>query len=147
MSEQQTKAYRKNIHLTFPPEISGKPIVSDLVRRYDLTVNILKAQITPRKEGYLTLEISGVEDNCLKGIAYLREQDVTVTDVSQRISRDEESCMHCGMCTAICPTSALAMDIEKRLVVFDKDRCTACGLCTRVCPVGAMNVEVENGGL
>ena len=141
MSEQQTKVYRKNIHLTFPPEISGKPIVSDLVRRYDLTVNILKAQITPRKEGYLTLEISGVEDNCL------REQDVTVTDVSQRISRDEESCMHCGMCTAICPTSALAMDLEKRLVVFDKERCTACGLCTRVCPVGAMNVEVENGGL
>ena len=53
--------------------------MSDLVRRYDLTVNILKAQITPRKEGYLTLEISGGEDNCLKGIAYLREQDVTVT--------------------------------------------------------------------
>lgn len=147
MTEQPTKTYRKNIHLTFPPDLSGKPIVSDLVRRYDLTVNILKAQITPRKEGHLTLELSGGEENCLKGITYLRGQEITVADVSQRISRNEESCMHCGTCTAICPTAALSVDIGPRTVQFHKDRCTACGLCTRVCTVGAMHVEMENGGL
>lgn len=147
MSEQPQKQYRKNVHLSFPPEISGNPLVCNLTRLFDLTFNILKAQITPRKEGYLTLELVGSEDNCAKALDYLREHNVQVAAVSQRISRDEESCMHCGMCTAICPTSALCMDLGPRTVAFDKERCTACGLCTKVCPVRAMHVDVENGSL
>ncbi len=46
------------------------------------------------------------------------------------------------MCTAICPTSALSMDEQRRLV-FDKERCTVCTLCTRVCPVQALQVDNE----
>lgn len=145
MSAQPQKPYRKNVHLTFPPEISGNPLVCNLTRLFDLTFNILKAQITPRKEGYITLELMGDEANCTKAMEYLREHDVVVTPVAQRISRDEEGCMHCGMCTAICPTSALRMNLENRTVTFELDRCTACGLCTRVCPVAAMHVELENG--
>jgi ferredoxin len=139
------KAYRKNIHLIFPPDISGNPLVCNLTRLYDLTFNILKTQITPRKEGYMTLELIGTEENYHKGITYLKENQIKVSAVAQRISRDEESCMHCGMCTAICPTSSLHNDREARVVLFDKERCTACGMCVRVCPVNAMNVEVENG--
>lgn len=137
------KSFRKNIHLTFPPKISGSPCVCNLTRQFDLTFNILKAQITPRRDGFLTLELSGTEENCLKGIAYLREHDITVADVSQHISRDEDSCTHCGTCTSICPADALHMDWEKRNVVFDTALCTGCGMCTRVCPVGAMHIETE----
>ncbi len=140
------KTYRKNIHLAFPPEVSDAPVVCNLTRMFDLTFNILKAQITPRKEGYLTLELFGNEENCHKAIAYLKEQDISVSSVDQRISRNEESCMHCGTCTAICPVEALHVDwATTRRVVFDIDRCTACGLCTKVCPVRAMHVQLENG--
>lgn len=145
MSAQTPKPYRKNVHLTFPPEISGNPLVCNLTRLFDLTFNILKAQITPRKEGYLTLELVGNEENCNKAMEYLREHDVVVMPAAQRITRDEEGCMHCGMCTAICPSNSLRVDHETRKVIFEIDRCTACGLCTRVCPVAAMHVEVENG--
>ncbi|MGX7948427.1 NIL domain-containing protein [Oleidesulfovibrio alaskensis] len=139
------KAYRKNIHLTFPPQVSKEPVVCNLTRLFDLTFNILKAQIPPRKEGYLTLELVGSQENCGKAIAYLKEHEIAVSPVDQRISRDEDSCMHCGMCTAICPVDALHMDWVARTVTFDTERCTACGLCTKVCPVRAMHVEVENG--
>ncbi|GFM38356.1 NIL domain-containing protein [Desulfovibrio psychrotolerans] len=140
-----SKHFRKNIHLTFPPDVSGNPVVCNLTRLYDLSFNILKAQITPRKEGYMTLELIGSEENYRKGVEYLADNGIRVAPVAQRISRDEESCMHCGMCTAICPNSSLCMDREMRVVLFDKERCTACGMCVRICPVNAMSVETENG--
>ena len=54
---QETKPYRTNVHLTFPPTISGAPLVCNLTRLFDLDFNISTAQITPRQEGFLTLEL------------------------------------------------------------------------------------------
>ena len=62
---------------------------------------------------------------------------------AQRISREEEVCIHCGLCTALCPTGALLVDSATRVIVFDTEECTACGLCTRVCPVHAMTLDVD----
>ncbi len=138
------KAHRKIVILTFPPEVSGRPVISNLTRLYDLNCNILKAHITPRKEGYMTLEMSGSLENYNKGVAYLKDQGLRIKDAAQTVSRDEASCMHCGMCTAICPTDALRLDLVRRLVIFDKERCSACSLCIRVCPVKAMQAELDN---
>ena len=140
-----SKAYRKIVHLSFPSPVSGSPMISELVRRFDLTVNILKAQITPRKEGYMTLELFGTEEHYKDGVAYLREKGIKVASAAQKIDRSDEACVHCGTCIAICPSDALSLDPETREVVFDKERCAACGLCTRVCPMRAMHVELENG--
>ena len=82
---QETKPYRTNVHLTFPPTISGAPLVCNLTRLFDLDFNISTAQITPRQEGFLTLELSGSRDACDKGIGYLREKGVLVSPVAQRI--------------------------------------------------------------
>ena len=37
---QETKPYRTNVHLTFPPTISGAPLVCNLTRLFDLDFNI-----------------------------------------------------------------------------------------------------------
>jgi len=89
------------------------------------------------------LEIRGYEDTCGHALSFLAESGVIVTSAAQRISRDGESCMHCGMCTAMCPSGALHLDRESRLLLFDPERCTVCGLCAKVCPVKAMHVEME----
>ena len=115
-----------NIHLRFPAGISTEPVVCNLTRLFDLDFNITTAQISERREGFLNLRSRGVE----------------VTPVAQRIRRDESECVECGVCTAICPTAALHMDDDRRLV-FDKERCTVCTLCTRVCPVQALQVDSE----
>ena len=60
---------------------------------------------------------------------------------------DIQQCMHCGMCTALCTTKALAVDPQSRTVVFDAEKCSGCGLCVKVCPVQAMEVDMENGAL
>ena len=132
---------RKIVRLTFPPEISDQPLVYNLVRRYDLEFNILQAKISPNKEGSLTLELSGKPDLYRAGIEYLRENKISARLVSRSVSRDENACMHCGACTALCPTKALSVDPVSRLVRFNKKACTACGQCAQVCPVHAPQVE------
>jgi len=138
---------RKLIYLSFPHSISGQPVVCNLTRIYNLSFNILRAQITPRQEGFMTLEIIGSEEDCSRGIDYLKQQGIKISSIAQYVSRDEDSCTHCGMCTAICPTRALALDLKTRRVVFHADKCSACGLCTRICPVRAMSLDVDYGVL
>lgn len=138
------RSYRKIVQLHFPAEIVNKPLVCDLVRRFDVIFSILKSRVNPKREGYLTLQIEGAQDNCLQGLDYLRAQGVSVTLVAQRIERDQDSCMHCGMCTAVCPVSALSNDRAARLVVFDSERCIGCGVCVKVCPIKAMHAEPDD---
>ena len=141
--KKKNGGFRKIVFLTFPPDMSGKPIVSNLVRLFDLDFNILKADINPRQQGTMTLEITGRQDSFQEGVNYLKENGLRITPVAQKIFRDEDKCIHCGMCTAVCPTESLSVSRDDMLVEFDVDRCSACSMCTRVCPVGAMTVDLD----
>ncbi|MFO7727136.1 MAG: NIL domain-containing protein [Desulfonatronovibrio sp.] len=138
-----SKQYSKIISLHFSSDVVRRPMMYNLARHFDLTFNILKARISPREEGHMILELSGKEEDYQKGISYLQEHGISVQDVAQSISRDEDSCTHCGVCTALCLTRALYLDPDTRKIVFDSSRCTACGMCTRICPVSAMNAEAN----
>ena len=140
------KGFRKIVYLSFPPEVSGRPVVCNLLRKFDLSFNILKADISPRHEGTMTLEVSGLESDFHNGIGYLKENGVRITPVAHKIFRDEDSCIHCGVCTAICPTDALTLEKSDRTIRFDVDKCSACGMCTRVCPVKAMTLDLDENG-
>ena|GEM_PF-1780800 len=48
-------------------------------------------------------------------------------------------CDRCATCIAVCPVSAIMMDIES--LVFDEELCTECGICVISCPVGALTAE------
>ncbi len=144
MSEM-VKSFKKMVYLSFPYDISKHPVVCDLTRKYDLVFNILKAHITPRQEGFMTLEITGLEANYKMGVEYLKSRGITVTPVSQKVSRTEEACIHCGVCTSLCPTKSLQLDETTRRIEFDPDTCSGCGMCVKVCPVKAMEIDLENG--
>ncbi|WP_035587450.1 NIL domain-containing protein [Hippea jasoniae] len=134
----------KKVVLRFPKDIADKPLVSDICKKFDLTFNIMRANIFPRKEGILTLEISGKKDNFDKGLDYLEENGVSIRFVEESIQRDEKLCYHCGFCVAVCPTEALTITDRKTMYVeLFKDRCIACGYCVKVCPVKAMSLPEE----
>lgn len=145
MQEQQAKQYRKIIQLTFSPDNTNKPVMCHIVRTYDVWFNIMAAETTMGKEGYLTIELSGQDDNCQAALQYLRDQGIGVVPAKQHVSRDDESCMHCGMCVAMCPVDALKVDPASRLVLFIEENCNACGMCTRICPVKAMQADTFLG--
>lgn len=133
--------YSKLLVLHFPSREVEKPMICNLVRLHDLNFNILKAKILPRKEGIMVLELSGSRKNFKNGVQYLKEQGVIVKNASSEINRIEDRCIHCGACTAICPTGALAVCRPEMTVIFDKDKCSVCELCIPTCVTRAMEIK------
>ena len=130
--------YSKILSIRFPRTIVNEPIVVNLVKKFDLSFNILKATIYPRKEGLMVLELSGHHKNFQKGVRYLRDLGIKVENVGQDIKRDDEKCFQCGACTAVCPTGALHIKRPEMEVIFDSERCSACELCVSACMARAM---------
>jgi ferredoxin len=132
---------KKRVVLTFPPELTEKPITYHLVKDFDLAINILRAKITPGEEGKLVLELSnGSEEMIKKGLDFLVQQGVGVEAVSKEISLTDEDCIHCGACTAVCQPGALQIDPDTGRLHFEKERCIVCELCVPACPLGIIKV-------
>lgn len=53
---------------------------------------------------------------------------------------EEEDCSACGMCSAVCPFSAVALIDEQPY--FDQQKCMGCGLCVSHCPSSALTLEL-----
>ena len=132
---------RKKVILTFPAELSGSPVTYELIRGYDVKVNILKAGIEPGREGTLLVELEAEEEGVEKGLAYLRERGVGVEAVSSRVSYDRERCINCGNCASACFSRALTIGPPTWELQFDPERCIACKLCLKACPLHLFRVE------
>lgn len=135
--------YSKTLSLRFPEKIVNEPIVANLITKFDLSFNILKATIYPRKEGFMVLELRGHRKNYQRGVRYLKSLGVKVESIGQDIRRDDEVCFQCGACTAVCPTGALSVRRPEMSIPFDRDKCSACELCVTVCPARAMSVRFD----
>jgi len=134
-------AVSKRIVLHFPKRLVERPIVSRLVKEYNLDFNILKASVTPDEEGLMVLELNGKQADYDRGIRYLAETGVRIQSLSQDVTRNEERCTHCGACITICPTGAFELDFATRRVDFNGEKCLACGLCIKACPPRAMELH------
>ncbi len=134
-------AISKRIVLRFPRRLVDRPIVSRLVKDFNLDFNILKASVTPEEEGLLVLELSGKREDYDKGIKYLTKSGVKIQSLSQDVTRNEERCTHCGACITICPTGAFELEPSTRRVNFDNEKCLACGICIKTCPPRAMELH------
>lgn len=130
--------YKKKIVLRFSSQTWNRPIVYRLASDFKLEFNILKAIILPRQEGLMVLELAGTEENFQEGVQYLLSKGVTVEPIEHDIMRDDKSCVHCGACTAVCPTSALKVCPPDMFVNFNPENCVACEQCVRLCPLKAM---------
>lgn len=136
--------YSKILVLRFPRTEVHKPLVCLLARNYDLTFNILNAAILPRKEGIMVLELSGERKNFREGLSYLKSQGVQVQNAAQEVKRNIKKCIHCGACTAVCPTGALSVYRPDMSIGFDQEKCSVCELCVPLCPTRAMNIRPTN---
>jgi ferredoxin len=136
--------YSKILILRFPKEVVHKPLVCHLVRDYDLTFNILDAEIFPRKEGMLVLELSGGRKNFRQGVKFLEQHGVAVQSAEQEVRKSKQRCVHCGACTAVCPSGALYIKRPEMSVEFDQKKCSVCELCFTACPTKAMSIRPKN---
>lgn len=132
---------KTKVVLNFSPTAANTPITNNLIAKYHLLVNILRAEID-EIGGKMVLELSGKADDIRKGMDYLKENRVGVRPIKEGVRRDDDLCTHCGMCVSICPTKALAFDPKTGKVTFNEEKCVACGVCIDACPPRAMEILI-----
>jgi len=137
MTEQVTK----NIFVGFSADLVEQPVVYHLAKDYQLIPNIMKASVSPDKQGYLVLSLTGDPQDLERALAYLRELGLTVNLLTEHVTWDLVSCTQCGACTAVCPTGALALRRPEMTVSFDGDQCIVCQMCILACPVKAVHLD------
>ena len=134
MSETVTQ----KLMLHFPKCECEKPIIYHLVKDYDLVVNVFRAKVTPEEEGYLVLDVTGIEADIQRAMDYVSTFNVQVNITGKGVTRDEDKCTHCGYCLLNCPANALHFSYgAAREVTYNEADCIECLACIRVCPDGA----------
>jgi L-aspartate semialdehyde sulfurtransferase ferredoxin len=129
---------KKRVTLTFPRRYVQMPVTYRLAKDFNVAANIIRAQVAPNQIGKLVVELSGDIDALDAAIDWMRTQDINVSFASREISIDEDLCVHCGLCTGVCPTEALTLDPETAMLVFTRSRCIVCEQCIPTCPTQAI---------
>jgi len=65
------------IRLVYPAHLIDVPVINQLIRSYELTVNILRAQVTP-KEGWVEIQLTGKLAEIEEAITWLVGQGIEV---------------------------------------------------------------------
>jgi len=130
----------KRLVLNFPPHLLDQPVTYQLIKKFDLMVNILRARVTPKEQGRLVVEITGRKKDLEAGLHFVAEVGVSIQPLAQDVLWHEERCIECTACTSICPTGALSVERPAMRVTFKHDKCIACELCVPICPYKAMEI-------
>lgn len=89
---------------------------------------------------------TGCHNNCLK----TEENDMGIKGGVQP-KWQAEPCIYCGVCEAVCPEKAIAVDKAAKTVTLDEKKCVYCGKCIKSCPTDAWQGEtgfvISFGGL
>jgi L-aspartate semialdehyde sulfurtransferase ferredoxin len=117
------------------------PVTYRLAKDFNVAANIIRAQVAPNQVGKVVVELAGDIDQLDAALDWLRSQDVGVSLANREILINEESCVHCGLCTGVCPTEALSLDPKTFMLNFTRSRCIVCEQCVPACPVEAISTN------
>ncbi|HSR48245.1 MAG TPA: NIL domain-containing protein [Anaerolineales bacterium] len=67
----------RTVRLNYPATLLRQPILHQFIREFDLTVNIVRAQMS-LEEGWLEIEVDGSMEELDRGQAWLETQGVQV---------------------------------------------------------------------
>lgn len=131
---------KKKIVLTIPRNLVGEPVVYNLVKKFDIIVNVLRAQVTSDEGGRMVAELEGSPSQIEQGLRYIKKLGVSLELVKTDIRFNRAACIDCGACTAVCGTGALSINKKTWELEFDRAKCVLCGLCVNACPMKAIQV-------
>ncbi|MGB3205117.1 MAG: NIL domain-containing protein [Crinalium sp.] len=133
---------KKRVTLIFPKSSVQMPVTYRLAKDFNVAANIIRAQVAPNQVGTLVVELLGDIDQLDGAIEWMRSQGINVSLASREILIDEEVCVHCGLCTGVCPTQALTLEPTTFKLNFTRSRCIVCEQCIPTCPVQAISTNL-----
>ena len=131
----------RRIVLTFPNHMVEDTAIYHLIKDYDLVVNILRAKIIPKEGGRVVLGVKGKIESIKKGLRFLESKGINIETLAQDIQFNEDKCVSCGMCLAVCHQKALSLNPTTWKIEFNRDSCILCEQCVSVCPLEVIQVE------
>jgi ABC-type methionine transport system ATPase subunit len=72
----------RKVHLTYPPHLTDQPIIYELIKTFDVVVNILEANVTTQK-GWLLVAVQGEEQVIKEGLEWMSAQGIEVREWAQ----------------------------------------------------------------
>ncbi len=69
----------RTLRLNYPAALLREPILQQLIRNFEVAVNIRRAQIS-LEEGWLEIEAGGSEAELARSIVWLRQQGIDVQE-------------------------------------------------------------------
>jgi len=135
---------QKSVILNFPSEVVDKPILSSMIKKFDLEVNIIQAYVAPDEDGKMFTIMKGSESAVEGAFSYLKDLGVRMIFPTKNLVRDEQKCVHCGACVGQCSPRAFTVDQDSQHILFDTERCIACDLCIPSCCYGAIESISEH---
>ncbi|MBF2057973.1 MAG: 4Fe-4S binding protein [Cyanobacterium sp. T60_A2020_053] len=133
---------KKRLTLTFPRTVVQMPVTYRLAKEFNIAANIIRAQVTPNQVGKLVVELSGDIDQLEASIDWMKSQDIQVSLTTAEIIIDEDTCVHCGLCTGVCPTESLTLNPTTYKLQFRQQTCIVCEQCIPTCPVQAISTNL-----
>ncbi len=133
---------KKRVTLTFPKQSVRMPVTYRLAKDFNVAANIIRAQVTPNQIGTLVVELQGDIDQIEAAIEWMEDTGVKTSLKQGEIIIDGAACVHCGLCTGVCPTESLKLHPETFELVFTQSSCIVCEQCVPTCPVNAISTSL-----
>jgi len=127
--------------LHFSAEDADKPIAWHFAHDYNLMFSIFQADVRSGRGGRMIMDISGEPEDIEKALEFARSENVAVNILSKAIVWNDDKCVHCGACTAVCIRRALHLDPVTAELSFNNAECVVCEMCINACPTGAIRED------
>jgi Na+-translocating ferredoxin:NAD+ oxidoreductase RNF subunit RnfB len=127
--------------LKFSEKLVQQPIITQIILELKIPIIIITAHVDSKGGEVLAEVPSESLDAVLKAF---RKHGVTV-NLPKLIELDQEKCLNCGSCVALCPVEAITL-AEDLSVKFNKDKClgSTCSACVDACPARAIKSVKNN---
>lgn len=127
--------------LYFPSDATDKAVTYDLVKRYDLRINILARRNRGGTFGFAARRTDGRGVHGARRRRLPRTQRRHRKPVASKIAYDRDRCIDCGNCALACFPQALTIGAPDWRLLSNPERCIACKLCLKSCPLGLFHIE------
>ncbi len=70
----------RRVRLLYPPTLVNVPVIHQLIKQFEITINILRAEINP-DQGWVELQMTGEKSDVVKAMDWLNTQGIEVLDI------------------------------------------------------------------